>query len=134
CHGGLDRRHPEVTLITPRRPSMFQPIRSLMSRVALVAALIPAAAIAQQDLTRVIVPIGAGNPFDASARALAQGLAKVSGQNVIVENKAGAGGRIATTDVAKARPDGSVLLFTTAGHATNAGLYKDLPYDPIEDF
>lgn len=108
-------------------------IRSL-APLALAAAIVPGAAFAQAKLTRVIVPIGAGNPFDASARALAEGLAKASGKSVIVENKAGAGGRIATTEVARAAPDGATLLFTTAGHATNAGLYKNLPYDPVQDF
>lgn len=65
---------------------------------------------------------------------LAETLSKTTGRTVIVENKAGAGGRIATAEVAKAKPDGSVLLFTSAGHATNAGLYANLPYDPIKDF
>ena len=113
---------------------MFKTTVSVLSWVALAAAFVPGVALAQADLTRIIVPIGAGNPFDASARALAEALAKVSGKSVIVENKAGAGGRIATTEVAKAKPDGSVLLFTTAGHATNAGLYSNLPYDPVKDF
>jgi tripartite-type tricarboxylate transporter receptor subunit TctC len=106
----------------------------LLRRAAFAAALLPGAAFAQADLIRIVVPIGPGNPFDSSARAFAEGLAKVTGKTVIVENKAGAGGRIATADVAKARPDGTVLLFTTAGHATNAGLYSDLPYDPVKDF
>jgi tripartite-type tricarboxylate transporter receptor subunit TctC len=113
---------------------MINKLASLLCRAALVAALVPASAWAQDDMIRVIVPIGAGNPFDSSARALAESLSKVTGKTVIVENKAGAGGRIATAEVAKAKPDGSVLLFTTAGHATNAGLYNNLPYDPIKDF
>lgn len=113
---------------------MFRTISRTLSRLALVAVLAPGAAFAQADLIRIIVPIGAGNPFDTGARAFADGLAKVSGKTVIVENKPGAGGRIATADVAKAKPDGSVLLYTTAGHATNAGLYANLPYDPVKDF
>jgi tripartite-type tricarboxylate transporter receptor subunit TctC len=113
---------------------MFKPLARALSRVALVTALVPGAAFAQPDLIRIIVPIGPGNPFDTSARAFAEGLAKVSGKSVIVENKSGAGGRIATAEVAKAKPDGTVLLFTTAGHATNAGLYANLPYDPVKDF
>lgn len=113
---------------------MSRTIASAFSCLALAATLLPGAASAQAELVRIIVPIGAGNPFDSSARALAESLAKVTGKNVIVENKAGAGGRIATAEVAKARPDGTVLLFTTAGHATNAGLYSNLPYDPVKDF
>lgn len=113
---------------------MFKTITTLLARTTLVAALVPGAAFAQADLTRIVVPIGAGNPFDTSARALAAGLATVTGKNVIVENKAGAGGRIGTTAVARAEPDGKTLLFTSAGHATNAGLYNDLPYDTVNDF
>jgi len=113
---------------------MLKIISRMFALAALAAAILPAAAHAESNLTRIIVPVGAGNPFDSSARALAEGMAKVSGKSVIVENKAGAGGRIATTEVARAAPDGATLLFTTAGHATNAGLYKSLPYDPVKDF
>jgi tripartite-type tricarboxylate transporter receptor subunit TctC len=113
---------------------MFKTIASILSCVALVAVLSPSTALAQNNLTRIVVPIGPGNPFDASARALTESLAKVSGKTVIVDNKAGAGGRIATAEVARAKPDGTVLLYTTAGHATNAGLYSNLPYDPVKDF
>lgn len=113
---------------------MFRTIIKLLARAALAASLIPGAAFAQADLIHIVVPIGAGNPFDTSARALAGGLATVTGKSVIVENKAGAGGRIGTTAVARAKPDGTTLLFTTAGHATNAGLYNNLPYDSIKDF
>ena len=113
---------------------MLKIISRMFALAALAAAILPAAAHAESNLTRIIVPVGAGNPFDSSARALAEGMAKVSGKSVIVENKAGAGGRIATTEVARAAPDGATLLFTTAGHATNAGLYKNLPYDPVKDF
>lgn len=107
---------------------------SLFSGAALAAAVVPGPAWAQADVIRIVVPIGPGNPFDTAARALAEGLAKVSGKTVIVDNKAGAGGRIGTAEVAHAKPDGLTLLYTSAGHATNAGLYKDLPYDPIKDF
>lgn len=113
---------------------MLKIISRMFALAALAAAILPAAAHAESNLTRIIVPVGAGNPFDSSARALAEGMAKVSGKSVIVENKAGAGGRIATTEVARAAPDGAALMFTTAGHATNAGLYKNLPYDPVKDF
>ncbi|WP_233461642.1 hypothetical protein [Achromobacter insolitus] len=71
---------------------MLKTISRLLAPLALAAAVLPLAAIAEPSLTRIIVPVGAGNPFDSSARALAEGLAKISGKSVIVENKAGAGG------------------------------------------
>ncbi len=113
---------------------MLRPIITFITSASLVMAICSTTSVAQTDVTRIIVPIGPGNPFDSSARVFAEALSKVSGRSVVVENKAGAGGRIATTEVAKAKPDGSVLLFTTAGHATNAGLYSNLPYDPVKDF
>lgn len=105
-----------------------------LSSVALVTTLSPVVAFAQPEVIRIVVPIGAGNPFDTGARALADGLAKVTGKTVIVDNKPGAGGRIGTAEVARAKPDGLTLLYTTAGHATNAGLYNNLTYDPVKDF
>ena len=113
---------------------MIRTLARILASATLVAALAPSAVLAQSDTIRFIVPIGPGSPFDAGARAMAESLSKVSGRTVIVENKPGAGGRIATDYVAKAKPDGTVLLYTSAGHATNAGLFTNLPYDPIKDF
>jgi tripartite-type tricarboxylate transporter receptor subunit TctC len=113
---------------------MSRALPRILSSVALAAALAPGAALAQTEIIRFIVPIGPGSPFDIAARAMAESLSKVSGKTVIVENKPGAGGRIASDYVAKAKPDGNVLLYTSAGHSTNAGLYAKLPYDPIKDF
>ncbi|MBI2768940.1 MAG: tripartite tricarboxylate transporter substrate binding protein [Burkholderiales bacterium] len=113
---------------------MFNPIGAKLRGAILAVAILPILAFAQTDVIRIVVPIGAGNPFDTSARAFAEALSKTTGKSVIVENKAGAGGRIATAEVAKAKPDGTTLLFTTAGHATNAGLYNKLPYDPVKSF
>lgn len=113
---------------------MFRKLTRILALSTLIAALAPGLAIAQSDVIRLIIPFGTGNPFDVGTRALAESLSKVNGKPVIVENKPGAGGRIATDFVAKAKPDGTVFLYTTAGHATNAGLYANLPYDAIKDF
>jgi len=99
-------------------------------------ALVASAASAQPspDVVRIVVPFPAGNALDASARMLAESLRRITKRQYFVENKPGAGGLIGTAEVARAKPDGSVLLFTTGGHSTNAVLYTKLPYDSLRDF
>jgi tripartite-type tricarboxylate transporter receptor subunit TctC len=80
------------------------------------------------------VPFPAGNPVEAGARVLAEALKKTTGKNYIIDNKPGAGGLIGATEVAKSKPDGSVLLYMTASHTSTAALYSKLPYDVIQDF
>ena len=83
----------------------------------------------------LVVPFPAGGPTDGMARVLAQKLGERLGQQVIVENKGGAGGMIAAEDVARAKPDGYRLFFGTTGTlAINPSLYRHLPYDPVKDF
>ncbi|MFZ5782579.1 MAG: Bug family tripartite tricarboxylate transporter substrate binding protein [Pseudomonadota bacterium] len=84
---------------------------------------------------RLVVPFPPGGPTDVFARVLAVGLGEQLGQQVVIENKAGAGGNVGTDLVAKAKPDGYTLLFGTAAtHGINVSLYKSLPYDPLKDF
>lgn len=84
---------------------------------------------------RLLVPFPAGGPTDIVARPMAQMLSTALKQQVIVDNKGGAGGSIAADSVAKSPPDGYTLLMATVGtHAINATLYKKLPYDPLKDF
>jgi tripartite-type tricarboxylate transporter receptor subunit TctC len=84
---------------------------------------------------RLVVPFPAGGPTDIVARPLAQLLSEALGQQVLVENKGGAGGSIAADLVAKSPPDGYTLLMGTVGtQAINASLYRKLPYDPMKDF
>jgi tripartite-type tricarboxylate transporter receptor subunit TctC len=84
---------------------------------------------------RLVVPFPAGGPTDIVARPLAQMLSTALKQQVIVDNKGGAGGSIAADGVAKAAADGYTLLMGTVGtHAINSTLYKKLPYDPLKDF
>ena len=83
----------------------------------------------------LVVPFPAGGPTDAMARQLAQKLGERLGQQVVVENKGGAGGAIAAEAVAKATPDGHTLFFGTTGTmAINPSLYAKLRYDPVNDF
>jgi len=84
---------------------------------------------------RVIVPQPPGGGFDLVARVLAEPLARVMGNPVVVENRAGGGTIIGTEAVAKADPDGySILLGANANIVFNNGLYERLPYDPKADF
>jgi tripartite-type tricarboxylate transporter receptor subunit TctC len=84
---------------------------------------------------RLVVPFPPGGPTDIVARPLALLLGKDLGQQVIVENKGGAGGSIAAEAVARSTPDGYTLLIGTVGtQAINTSLYKTLPYDPVKDF
>jgi tripartite-type tricarboxylate transporter receptor subunit TctC len=100
--------------------------------------LLSAAAWAEDwPAARPIVVLG-GFPNSAGtdiyARKLAEPLSRALGQTVVVDNKSGAGGNIASEFVAKAKPDGYVFLIGTAGtHAINATLYRSLPFDPLRD-
>jgi hypothetical protein len=82
----------------------------------------------------LIVGFSPGGSADTVGRALAEGLSNRLGQPVIVENKAGANGNIAAELIARSTADGYTLYFPSIGHAVNASLYKNLPYDPIKDF
>ena len=82
-----------------------------------------------------VVPFAAGSATDQLARALGQAITAETKQAVVVDNKAGASGFIASQQVAKAAPDGyTVLITTNTTHAANEHLYKKLPYDPVKDF
>jgi len=91
-------------------------------------------AMAQPQVARILLPVGNGNQFDATARVLAESLRQVTGQSWIIENRAGAGGTMAAAEVARSKPDGLTLLLTTGGHATAAALYSRLSYDSVKDF
>ena len=83
---------------------------------------------------RVIVPFSPGGAVDGPMRMIAQELGKRWGQQVVVENKPGAGATIGSEMVAKAAPDGYTLLLASQTNAISATLYTKLPFDPIEDF
>ncbi len=84
---------------------------------------------------RMIVPFGPGTTTDTVARVVADGMSKALGQTVVVENKAGAGGTIGTSQVARSTADGYTILMGTVGtHAINKALYSDPGYDPETDF
>ncbi len=84
---------------------------------------------------RLIVPFPAGGAADVMARGMAQRLGQELGQQIIIDNRGGAGGTTAAEAAAKSPADGYTLFFGTMGtHAINATLYKKLRYDPVKDF
>lgn len=82
---------------------------------------------------RFVVPFGPASASDILARTIGEKLQQSLGQPVIIENKPGAGGTIATGQVAKADPDGYTLIVVSAGHVVNPSLYKNLSYDTLRD-
>ena len=84
---------------------------------------------------KLVDPFPAGGPVDIVARVLAQALSERLGQQVIVENRAGAAGSIGSEVVAHSAPDGyTILIGSSATHGINVSLYPSLPYDPLKDF
>jgi len=83
---------------------------------------------------RLLVPAPPGGGTDTVARLVAQKLSAQVSQPVVIDNRAGASGNLAARLVAKATPDGYTLFIPFASHVTNPSLFKDVGYDPIEDF
>ncbi len=83
---------------------------------------------------RILVPFAPGGSTDLVARGIGDKLTKAWGQQVVIDNRTGADGIIASEIVAKANPDGHTLLMNALGHAANVSLYRKLPYDTLKDF
>jgi tripartite-type tricarboxylate transporter receptor subunit TctC len=81
----------------------------------------------------MVVPIAAGGPTDTNARIVAEQLSKILGQQVVIDNKGGAGTNIGNAFVAHSNPDGYTLLYASPSLASNAALYRSLDYDPMTD-
>jgi tripartite-type tricarboxylate transporter receptor subunit TctC len=99
--------------------------------------LAPPAALAQNFPTRpivLIVPYPAGGGNDVIARLVAAKMSASLGQQIVIENRGGAGSTIGTRDVARSAPDGYTLLIATSSLAINPSLYPDAGYDPKKDF
>lgn len=107
------------------------------SALVMAAISIGAMANAQPSSTkpiRLVVPFGPGGVADLTARTVAQKMAQSMGQSIIVDNKPGAGGVVASDTVAKAPPDGLTVLLMSNGNAVSVGLFKQLPFDTVKDF
>jgi tripartite-type tricarboxylate transporter receptor subunit TctC len=106
--------------------------------VAAIAIVPMGQAVAQSYPARpvtLVVPFPAGSTTDLVGRILSEELAKSLGQNVVVDNRGGAGGGVGTESVARSAPDGYTLLMGTIGtHSINPAVYAKINYDPIADF
>jgi tripartite-type tricarboxylate transporter receptor subunit TctC len=106
---------------------------------ALAAALASTTLQARDDYpsrpVQMIIPFAAGGPTDIVGRVMGAKMGAILGQQFVVENKTGAGGNIGAEAVAKASPDGYMILMATVStNAINPGLYKHIPYDAVRDF
>lgn len=82
----------------------------------------------------IFVPYAAGGAVDILARTLGDAVSRQWGQSVVVENRPGAGGVVASQALAASPPDGYTLIVVASGHATNPFIYRKLPYDTFKDF
>jgi tripartite-type tricarboxylate transporter receptor subunit TctC len=108
-------------------------------RIAAAVALIAAncTALAQNypaRTIRMVIPFAAGGNTDIIGRIFAPKMAEILGQQIIIDNRGGAGGAIGTEIVMRAPPDGYTLLMASAGHTINPSMIKKLPYDSVRDF
>jgi tripartite-type tricarboxylate transporter receptor subunit TctC len=82
----------------------------------------------------MVIGYGPGGTADIIARAVAERMSASLGQQVVIENRPGAGQAVAAATVAKAAPDGYTLFLMASGHASSVALFKSLPYDIVRDF
>lgn len=108
------------------------------SLAAIMVMLVCGTSFAQQGFpskpVHLLIPYAPGGAVDILGRTLGEELSKKWGQPVLVENRTGAGGVIASQVVAKAEPDGYTLIVVAMGHSINPYLYANLPYDTFKDF
>jgi len=122
-----------------RRPADSRSARRRRLVLAAVAAPVVAgtgaghAASFPSKPVRVVVPFGPGGIADLCVRTIAPPMGEALGTQVVVENKPGAGGVVGTGQVAKAAPDGHMLLLTSNATAVSSALFRSLPYDPLRD-
>jgi tripartite-type tricarboxylate transporter receptor subunit TctC len=139
----LSRGHVAAQLKSPMSSPDRMRLRRLLLKTLPMGA-VPVASIS--SLARAAEPASGGRPIsmvlpfppggsvDIVARQLQPGLKSGLGQTVVVDNKPGAGGLIASSTVARAKPDGNTLLMAFDTHAINPFAYKNLPYDTFKDF
>jgi tripartite-type tricarboxylate transporter receptor subunit TctC len=112
--------------------------KNLAVGAVLVAAMLAAGSASAQEYParpiRIIVGFAPGGPTDVIARIVAQKMSESLGQQVVVDNRSGAGGNIGIGMVANATPDGYTILVVSSAFVVNPGLYGKIPYDPAKSF
>ena len=109
-------------------------LRTLLAVTLALAASLTVAQTYPSKPVRLIIPFPPGGSNDIVGRMAAAQLGERLGQQVIVDNRGGAGGTIGTDTAAKAPPDGYTLLLVSIAYAFNTSMYKSLPYDPVKSF
>jgi tripartite-type tricarboxylate transporter receptor subunit TctC len=113
-------------------------IRTMSTLLALCGVLAAGPAVAQSYPTRpitLVVPFAPGGSASTAARSVADKMGETLGQQIVIDNRGGAGGTVATRAVAKAAPDGyTLLVITSATVGTSPSLFHNLGYDPRKDF
>ncbi len=111
-----------------------------LAAIAVAATALAATAVQAADNfpsrpMQMIIPFSAGGPTDIVGRVMGAKMGEILGQQIVVENKTGAGGNIGAEAVARAEPDGyTMLMATVSTNAINPGLYKHMPYDAVHGF
>ena len=120
---------------------MARRIAAIVSTLFVLVSAVAAASAQDAERTayptkpvRILVPFPAGGAVDIVARTLGDELSKRWGQSVVIENRPGAGGTIATQAAATSAPDGYTLILVATGHALNPHFFAKLPYDSVNDF
>lgn len=133
---GMDK-HPRIDL--PAQPHARAFTRRIAAGAAGAAIAVAASAPAFAQAwpakpVRWVVPFSAGGVADIPARIIGQRLSESLGQQIVIENRPGAGGTLGSEAVARAQPDGYSWLVVSNTNVINAALYGKLPYDPVKDF
>src|SRR6185369_1579228 len=139
CRPTTSQRSTRARLVSSHDRREASGVRPTCGKLSAAALLACASVCQAQDYPsrpiRIIVPSTAGGSVDTLARMVGTHLAQRWGQQVVIDNRSGAGGIIGGEITAKAPPDGYTLIMATvAAMATNVSLAKKLPYDPVRDF
>ena len=109
---------------------------SIKGLICALAALVAGAqfAQAQSAISKIVVPFAPGGGQDVLARVIAPELGTLLGETFIIDNRAGAGGALGASVVARSKPDGTTLLMAASSHTISAALDRKTPFDPVKDF